>query len=153
MYSNGYIHTQAQTQVQTPRIVWASTHVYYHTYVLTVFICYMFCILASGDYLAQHYTDDCIKMCSDALTCLNDVAENLKEEMTTVKELITLTSNLTQVENLFCPEVVKRVSNDSAFNVTDIIAQRTLDVMKFKSYCSKVKILFQYCERISNGMN
>ena len=113
----------------------------------------MFYILVSGDYLAEHYTDDCIKMCSDALTCLCDVAENLKEGRTTVKELITLTSNLAQVENLFCPEVVKRISNDSAFNVKDIIAQRNSDVTKFESYCSKVKILFQYCERISNGMN
>lgn len=108
--------------------------------------------LASHDYLAQHFTDGCIKICTDALKFLSDVAEKLKQGRVKVQELELLTSHMTQAVNLFSPKVVEKVANDPSFNIKDIITQRNSEVQRFQSYCLTVRILLEHCENIAEGM-
>ena len=107
---------------------------------------------ASSSCLAEHFTEECIKICTEAIKCLTDLAEKLKEGKVTVQELEMLTSHLTQAVNLFSPRVAEKVANDPSFNVTDIIVQRNSEVQRFKMYCSTVKTLLKYCESITDGM-
>jgi len=77
--------------------------------------------------------------------------ENLKQGKITIQELEMLNFNLSKTINLFSPEVAKRVTNDSSFKIADLIAQRNSEVQKFKSYCSNVRTLMEYCESFSKG--
>ena len=108
-------------------------------------------ILASHDYLAQHFTDGCIKICTEALNVLSDVAEKLKQGKVKVQELELLTSHMTQAVNLFSPKVVEKATNDPSFNIRKIITQRNSEVQRFQSYCSTVRILLEHCESIAQG--
>ena len=115
------------------------------TYIRTCFY-----TLASHDYLAQHFTEGCLKICTEAFKFLCDIAEKLKQGKVTVQELELLTSHMTQTVNLFSPKIA--VQNDPAFSIKDIITQRNSEVQKFQSYCSTVRILLEHCENIADGM-
>ena len=106
---------------------------------------------ASGSFLTEHFSEECARLCNEAIKCLTDIAEKLKEGKVTVQELKMLTSHLTQAVNLFSPKVVKAAANDMYFNVTDIIVQRNSEVQKFELYCATVRNLLKYCESITNG--
>ena len=117
-----------------------------------IYVWCVFCILAASDNLAKHFTDECVKICSEALKFLHGVVENLKQRKVTIQQLDMLTSHLSQVVDLFSPKVVNRIIDDASFNIADLIAKRNSEVEKFKSYCSKVKILLEHCGSIANGM-
>ena len=112
----------------------------------------IFCVLVSNDCLAKHFTEDCIKICKNALQFLSDVAGKLREGRVMVQELEMLTSHLTQSVNLFSPKVVDKIISDPSFNIADVINQGNSDVKKFTLYCSKVRILLKHCGNILNGM-
>ena len=116
------------------------------------YVCTRFYTLASLDYLAQHFTEGCLKICTEAFRFLCDIAEKLKQGKVTVQELELLTSHMTQTVNLFSPKVAKKVTNDPAFSINDIITQRNSEVQKFQSYCSTVRILLEHCENIADGV-
>lgn len=128
------------------------TYQYMYMYKIhSVFILY-FCILVSGDYLAEHFTEECVKICTEAVRFLNDIAEKLKQGKVTIQELEILTSHLTQAVKLFSPKVARKVINDPYFSIANIIAQRNSEVQMFTTYCSTVRILLKHCESISDGM-
>ena len=91
-------------------------------------------------------------MCIKAVKITSNLVEDLKEGDVTIQELEILTSHLTQAINLFSPKLVETLIKDSSFRIADMIAQRNLEVQRFNAYCSKVRILLEYCETISNGM-
>ena len=111
-----------------------------------------FCILVSKDYLSQHFTQNCIKVCDDALKVLTVTAEKLKQGKVKVKELDLLTSNSKQVKSLLSSQVAERVTNDPSFNILDIIAEKNSEVQRFESYYSTVRTLLEHCEKIADGM-
>ena len=111
-----------------------------------------FCILASYDHLAQHFTEECIEICTKALSFLRDVTDKLKQGKVKVQELELLTSHMTQAVNLFSPKVAEKVTNDPSFSIEEIITQRKAEVQRFQSYCSTVRILLKHCENIGDGM-
>ena len=90
-------------------------------------------------------------MCKEAVECLSDLADKLKEGKVTVQELEVLTTHLTQAVNLFSPKIAEAVANDSSFNVIDIIVQRNSELKKFESYCTTVRNLLKHCDSIANG--
>ena len=108
--------------------------------------------IASHDNLAQHFTEECIKICTEALKFLSDVAEKLKQGKVKVQELELLNSHMTQAVNLFSPKVAEKVIDDPSFSIRDIITQRDSEVQRFQLYCSAVRILLEHCESIANGM-
>ena len=126
-----------------------------HTRVYMVYNTELTCSLlystASGSYLVKHFTKECIRICKEAMNCLNGFIEKLKEGKVIVQELKMLTSHVTQAVKLFSPKVAKTVANNPSFNITDIIAQRNSEVQRFESYCSTVRHLLKYCESITNG--
>ena len=105
----------------------------------------------SGSFLTERFSEECARLCNEAIKCLTDIAEKLKEGRITVQELKMLTSHLTQAVNLFSPRVAKAVANDASFNIADIIVQRNSEVQKFDLYCATVRNLLKYCESITNG--
>ena len=111
----------------------------------------MYCT-ASSSYLAEYFSEECVRICTEAIKYLTELADKLKEGKVTVQELEMLTSHLTQAVNLFSPKVAETVVNDPSFNITDIIVQRNSEVQRFKLYCSTVKTLLKYCESITDGM-
>ena len=90
-------------------------------------------------------------MCTEAIKCLADLTEKLKEGKVKVQELKMLTTHLTQAGNLFSPKVAETVANDPSFNIKDIVAQRNSEVRKFELYCRTVRNLLKYCESITDG--
>lgn len=84
---------------------------------------------------------------------LSDLVQKLKHGDVRVQELEILTSHITQAVSLYSPKLVKTLTKDPSFKIADMIAQRNLEVQKFETYCSKVRILLEYCETISNGMH
>ena len=81
------------------------------------------------------------------------MAENLKQGKVTIQDLEMFTSHLPQAVAIFSPKVAEKITDGPSFNIADVIAQRNSEVEKFKSYCSKVRILLKHCESISNGMD
>ena len=112
----------------------------------------LFCSIASNDYLAQHFTEGCIKICTEALKFLKDIAEKLIQGKIKVQELELLTSHRTQAVKLFSPKVAEKVTDDPAFRIMDVINKRNSEVKKFESYCSTVRILLEHCQSIADGM-
>ena len=92
-------------------------------------------------------------ICAKAIVIFKNLVEDLKEGDVTVQELEILTSHLTQAVNLFTPKLVERLTKDPSFRIADMIAHRNSDVQRFNGYCSKVRILLEHCETISNGMD
>ena len=90
-------------------------------------------------------------ICAKGIVVFKNLVEDLKEGDVTVQELEILTSHLTQAVNLFTPKLVERLTKDSSFRIADIVAHRNSDVQRFNGYCSKVRILLEHCETISNG--
>ena len=109
------------------------------------------CSIASGGYLAKHFTEECIRLCSKAIKCLSDLADRLKEGKVTVQELKMLTTHLTQAVNLYSPKVVGTVANNPSFNITDIVVQRNSEVQKFELHCATIRNLLKYCDSITDG--
>ena len=112
-----------------------------------------FCISVTSDYLAQHFTEECITICIKAVKVVSNLVEDLKNGDVRVQELEMLTSHLTQAVNLFSPKLVETLTKDSSFRIADMITQRNSEMQKFNAYCSKVRILLEHCETISNGIN
>ena len=112
-----------------------------------------FCISVTSDYLAQHFTEECITICIKAVKVASNLVEDLKNGDVRVQELEMLTSHLTQAVNLFSPKLVETLTKDSSFRIADMITQRNSEMQKFNAYCSKVRILLEHCETISNGIN
>ena len=109
--------------------------------------------LASSDCLANHFTDECVLLCSDALKFLIDLVESLEHKKVSVQQLKALVSHSSHLVDLFSPKVTKMITDDPSFNIEDLIAKRNNEVEKFELYCSKVRILFKHCESIANGMH
>ena len=110
-------------------------------------------LVSQDDYLSQHFTESCVKICNDALEVLTVTAEKLKQGKVKVKELDLLSSNSKQVKNLLSPQVAEKVTKDPSFSILDIIAEKNSEVQRFESYCSRVKTLLEYCESIADGMH
>ena len=97
---------------------------------------------------SQLYTEKCNKKCKEATRLLADIGERLLNGHITVKELEMLNIHLSQTVKLFSPEVVTKIITVSSFNVAEIVGRRMLELQKFHSYHSAVKIVLKHCEDI-----
>ena len=99
------------------------------------------------DELAQEFTDECKKKCTEASIIVKVVVERLEQGKVTVHELNTLTMHKEKAVKLL-PVVSSNLDADS---VDKLIDQRNSEVCKFKEYCAAVKLLLQCCDNIAEG--
>ena len=97
---------------------------------------------------SQLHTEKCNKKCKEATRLLADIGERLLNGHITVKELEMLNMHLSQTVKLFSPEVVTKIITVSSFNAAEIVGRRMLELQKFHSYHSAVKIVLKHCEDI-----
>ena len=99
--------------------------------------------VVSNDKLAQSYSEECTKKCTEARDYIWNLIDKLKTGSVTVEELHMMNSHTVQVVKLF-----SIVTKDTA---SQIIAQRMSELEKFNLHYNAIKVLLKCCEDISEG--
>ena len=99
------------------------------------------------DDLAQDFTNDCNKKCTEATIVVRDIVEKLEQGKVKIYELDELTLHKDKAAKLL-PAVISRLD---ASSVDKLIEQRNSEVNKFKEYLSSVKLLMLHCRSFAEG--
>ena len=115
------------------------------TLCIRIYIIYNYVV--SNDKLAQSYSEECTKKCTEAHDYIWSLIEKLKTGSVTVEELHMMDSHTVQVVKLF-----SIVTKDTAsLDFSQIIAQRMSELKKFDLHYNAIKVLLKCCEDISEG--
>ena len=101
----------------------------------------------SNDKLAQGYSEECTKKCTEACDYVLSLIDKLKTGSVTVEELHMVNSHTLQVVKLF--SIVTKDTASPEFSQT--ITQRMSELEKFNLHYNAIKVLLKCCEDISEG--